>query len=423
MMTPFQTRCEPRRRPWRSVAMAGLCVTTLLAGNAQATDISRPLLAAARQDAGDYRTDGDSSVPWLERLQMRLGRDNSDTHKQTYAARLRLKTPSQIQAERDILELRSGRGRLSHLDVLSESLADRYRLLVELDRQQREVDLLQREQRLSQRGVTAMRRLAGSDDFRPDRLQAEELRLQATSDRLALARHRLRQTKTRAAALAGLQQLPGDGIGKPTLIPVDELSQLIAASGPNNTGPDTGDAGNNPALRLALLETDIARRQLRREQGRSGFGLRFMQLSYEREDRNDDVYQLTVGIDLPTGRRSFASADRHQRFNEAEYRMHRIQRQQAGKRRAAAAEFELLMSEYRAIGRQLQGLDRRLRRQGSGTPIGLKLELERSRLSSARRQAELRNDLYQRAIDSLDLQGSLSVEPLKNWLAPGQPLL
>jgi hypothetical protein len=48
MMTPFQTRREPRRRPWRCLAMAGLCVTTLLAGSAQATDISQPLLAAAR---------------------------------------------------------------------------------------------------------------------------------------------------------------------------------------------------------------------------------------------------------------------------------------------------------------------------------------------------------------------------------------
>ncbi|MEN8129498.1 MAG: hypothetical protein ABFS45_04740, partial [Pseudomonadota bacterium] len=183
------------------------------------------------------------------------------------------------------------------------------------------------------------------------------------------------------------------------------------------------------ALGLALLDADIARQRLHREQGRSGFGLRFMELRYERESGDsDDAYRLTAGIDFPTGGSTFAASERQMQYNEAEYRMHRLHRQQARESDQAESELDLLMAEYQLLQNRRADLDARLKRYqahgGRSTPVlTLTLGLKREQLDYRQRQIDIEADIYRRYIDTLHLQDRLAAEPLRNWLANGRPVL
>ncbi|MEN8132240.1 MAG: hypothetical protein ABFS45_19090, partial [Pseudomonadota bacterium] len=235
---------------------------------------------------------GDASVsPWLERLQIRLGRDNSDQEKQSYAARLRFKTPSQVRAEQNILKLHTHRGSADIRVTFSQELRRRYRLLIELQQRQQHAHLLIRQQQLANKIVAATRSLVGSEQFQPKSLQNAELRLAELSEQQRLAIRRLQRARRRVTnLLPGTSPTADDAdfdLTEP--VPISALAALLTTASDNSKRPPSA------ALGLALLDADIARQRLHREQGRSGFGLRFMELRYERESGDsDDAYRLTA---------------------------------------------------------------------------------------------------------------------------------
>lgn len=381
--------------------------------------IPRALLASAHDDSTLYQASSAvGSVPWLERLQLRLSGDDSRDSKKTYAARLYPKSAAQHRAESKILSLGSRRNALSYRVELNQTLVERYRLLVDLDLQQRQTDLLQREHDLTQASVQSLRKFAGSDEFRPSQLQSEELHLDSARDRLNLNRRRQQQLEDKVAALAGLPQSAAADIALPQLTAVADLEVLLTDLETIAFPPS-----DNTELRLAQIESEIERQHLQREKGRSGFGLDFMQLGVERADNADDVHKFTVGIDFPTGSSSFSTAQRQQKSNEAEYRMHRLHREQNVKKARNKAEIALLLTEYHTIDGQLAELNRRLGRQTAVAPVILKLELGREHIDAERRRAQLRHELYLRFVDQLALYGKLTEEPLRNWLAPDRPRL
>lgn len=366
-------------------------------------------------------SDGKVAVPWFERVQVRAAHDSSDQHQRSLAARLNLKTPGQYSAEKQILNLRANRSAASYQEAFSEALHERYQLLIELNRQQQQVHLAAQQQQLTEKAVTSMRALAGSSEFRPSRLQSEELHLAALKEDHHLATLRLQRTRRRFDALlpavhARVVTTQAE-IDLSDLLPVDRLATLP------ETGHGDDDEPHSAALRLALLDASIAREQLQREQGRSGLGLRFLELRHASERNNSGGdYRLTVGIDFPIGR-TFAASERQIQYNDTEYQMHQLFRRQARERARADEELELLIDEYRIYRNQLADLDARLGRHNRSTPVTLTLELKREQLNTRSRLIGLEADIYRRYIDAIHLRGLLAVEPLRNWLVIGRPAL
>ncbi len=417
-MKGFSHYCRfPIQWEWASRVLV-LCAALLLVVDASALDFGQTLLSAARHSvewgAPDSSAEAES-VAWFDKLQMRMGQDDSRDRKQTLAARLRLKTPGQRDAEQTILGLRSAYVELQRRMTFSADLVMRYGLLIDLDYQQRRLALLQREKALAQLSIQAMRNRVGSEDFRPDRLQTEELHMQALVHRIALAQQRLQQLKLRIIDLADISNRSADDLSATPLIAIEDLAQLLQ--------PVLDDPAHVAGVKLkqAQLKVDIARQRLLREEKSKGLGLRFMQLSYAREAHRDDVYQLTVGIDLPVGGRDFAAAERRFQLNEAEYGLQRLRQEQADRQQLAQTEYELLLSEYTAAGQQLAGLQKRHQRQGAEAPVMLRLDLERELIEVRSRRLQLRREIYTKVIGLLQQKDLLAAEPLKNWLAPGQP--
>lgn len=366
-------------------------------------------------------SNGAVAVPWFERVQVRAAHDDSTQHQRSLAARLNLKTPGQYSAEKQLLELRANRSAASYRAALSETLKERYDLLIELNHQQRQLHLTAQQQHLSEKAVSAMRALAGSDEFSPRSLQSEQLRLAAFKEQHQLAAQRLRQTRQRFAGLlsaahTGAATSRGD-VDLSTLLPVDQLAALP------QIGYEEGNEPHSVALDLALLDANIARKQLQREQDSGGFGLRFLELRHDRERGNSGGdYRLTVGIDLPTGR-TFAASERQMQYNDAEHQMHQLHRRQARERAQAVEELELLVAEYGLYRRQLDDIEARLARHNQSTLVSLILDLKQEQLTSRSRLIRLEADIYRRYVDALNLRGLLGSEPLRNWLAIGQPVL
>jgi len=410
--------------------LALVIITVLLPLPAVADGVPNSYFSTARDEVLQQVPAGDDevSVPWLEGVEVRAARDNSEQRGRSVAARLHLKTPGQISAEKQILNLRTQRVANSYRVALGEALRERYRLLVELGQRQQQRTLARQQQQLSEKSVTALRAMAGSSDFRPKTLQAEELRLAALGEQQRLADRRLRQARRRYDAL--LPREPrhkssgsnrSDDIDLSNLLPIERLATVLETSTDgNDDGNDSGQA-HSANLDLALLDANIAREQLQREQKRSGFGLRFLEFRHD-DDRNTSGgdYRLTVGIDFPVGR-SFSTSEKQLQYNESEYRMHQLHRRQARERVRADEELELLLDEYRVYQRRLADLDDRIGRRHHTTAALLTLSLRRERLATRAHLIELTATIYRRYIDTLQLRGLLAAEPLRNWLVNGRP--
>ena len=406
----------PTRRPLISVIAA--TVTVVLSVPAAA--VPAGYFTAARDEAlTDSPVAGEVSVPWFERIQLRGSIDDSDQNAQSYAARLRLKTPGQISAEKQILSLQASRNSADSSVLFSAALERRFLLLIDLHLHQQQQKLASEQQRLAQRTVTAQRAAVGSDAFRPAALQQAELRLTSARRQTSLAGMRLKRTQQRFAALLPAGQSGTAGVGIDGLLPVAGLAaDLESADG------IAGDAaGHNPEMQLALLEASIAREQLARERGRSGLGLRFVELRHSLDDDNrSGDNRITIGIDMPLGK-TFASSSRQLQHNEAEYRMHRLHRRQELQREQVEGELGLLLEEYQLQQDSIADISRRLARHNRSTPVALTLALQRQRLDMRERQAQLQADIYRNYIGALSLRGLLAAEPLRNWLVAGRPVL
>lgn len=365
-------------------------------------------------------------VPWFERVQVRASIDDSERHEQSWAARLRLKTPSQIAAERKILNLQSQRGAIHASLAYSDALKRRFLLLVELDLHQRQLQLAETGLRLAQRGVRAQRAAAGSDAFRPSGLQQAELRLQDARRQLKLSALRLRRTRAQIAALIPSRPR-AEAVESGELVAVADLAAALGLS------PDAAySSASDPAamagartseMDLALLEADIARQELARERGRGGFGLRFVELRHSFDDSNSSGdNRITIGVDMPLGK-TFSSSSRRLQHNQAEYRKHRLHRRQQRERADLEQALALRMEEFELQQQSLKRMRSDLARRDSNTPVALTLALRRQQLDLRARQAALRADLYRDYIELLELRGQLAQQPLRNWLAVGQPTL
>jgi hypothetical protein len=377
----------------------------------------------ARDEAlvGAPPEEGEITVPWFDRVQIRGAADDSDQERRAYAARLSIKTPTQYLAEKEILNLRANRGVATARVALSAALRQRYRLLIDLHHRQLQSRLAEAQRRLAQRTVDALRAVAGTGEFRPGALQQAELRLTVAYQNTRLAERRWRRTRRRFNAFlpAGHESaaVTSGEVELGELLDVDNVSSWLRGA------DETDDAHHNAAVNLARLDANLAREEQERERGRSGFGLRFLEVRHDSENGNaDGDYRLTIGIDMPLGR-SFASSERHLRRNEAEYRMHRLHRAQRREREQIDDELDLLIGEYRIHHERLDDIDTRLARYNRSTPATLTLELQRERLDSRGRLIALQADICQRYIDTLHLRGLLAAEPLRNWLVVGRPRL
>jgi len=403
-------------------AAVALATLMSLSATIQAA-VPSAFFTSARDEAlaGAPTDEGELSVPWFDRIQLRVSRDDSDQAKQGYSARLRPKTPGQYRAEKAILALRASRNAAGTTEVIGAALQRRFELLIELNLQQQQQRLASKRQRLAQRAVKAQRASVGSSEFRPGALQQAELRVTATRRQARLAGHRLKRSQQQIAALLSGTQAASASIDLGDLLAIDALMPALTAA----TQLAAGAGGNehNPALDLARLDVDIARQQLERERKRSGLGLRFIELRHDRDrDNRGGDNRITIGIDMPLGR-SFSSSDRQLQHNQAEYRMHRLHRRQQLEREQVEDELSLLLEEYHIQQDALADINTRLARHNRSTPVVLTLALQRERLDAHERQALLQADIYRRYIDALSLKGLLATEPLRNWLIAGNPVL
>ena len=418
---------RPRCRTSRQAFVFGSLVTVMaVLLSMPAAGVPASYFTAARDEAlNETVPDGEADVPWFERIQLRASIDDSDQNAQSYAARLRLKTPSQISAEKQILALQASRNSAESSVVFSAALERRFLLLIDLRLHQQQQELAAAQQRLAQRGVNARRAAIGSEAFRPAALQQAELRLSASRRQLRLATRRLERTRKRVAALlpggdSAWPEAASEAITLDDMVPIAALAADLESA--NSSVPDDA-AGQNPEMQRALLEANIAREQLARERGRSGLGVRFVELRHSLDDNNrSGDNRITIGIDMPLGK-TFASSSRQLQRNEAEYRIHRLHRRQHLEREQVEGELALLLEEYQIEQDSIADISHRLARHNRSAPIALTLALQRQRLDRRERQAQLQADIYRSYIAVLRLRGLLAAEPLRNWLVAGQPVL
>lgn len=402
-------------------AVVTACLVLLGAAGAQAAEITiREFLTTAKNDfrltAQDEKTDflkqSSSNTPLFEKIEFRTESNNYDASRQQYRLRAYPNGWGKTRADRNEYDATLALSRLRRDVLFHEALKKRYMLVVEFLHARSSLESSRKLRDVYADVCMVMKKYAGTTEVdlknlvsareTYDKQQLSVLELESTLRRIEYEISRfITQGDTPAfdpASLPGIDQI-GTGI--------TDLQQM----------PD----GDNIYVREQSTHVDIARSRYEQKKAESSKIISFLGTSYDggRKNSERDSVAFEMGIMLPfiNSNRLAVNRGKIELLDEKE-RQEELKLWLAEQRAVLCRELADLLEQYRVASSEENEDDVAIARiQASGADPLVLLRMREHVLKKRLRSTALRGEIYLKYIDLLDVTGTLSAKPLKNYLS------
>lgn len=344
---------------------------------------------------------------WLEDAELRLSTDNADNRKDAYQLRLEPKTPRQVRSEKKLLDLHARQSDTNYRLLLNDVLRDRYLILIELMKNKRNLESLQRRHQHVKDEISLYRQLAHGEDFQPVKLQK------------AIVEEKQLNLLIRNKSLQLQKALSPYGISSDSLIwnqwvQPDEIMSLAG----RYKGEEVSD---NPAMKKSLLKLQAVRESMQRDRARKSFGAKLLLLEYEKE--KDETTTVGIGLRIPLGGESFDAVNSQFDIAEIQEEVRQNRLALESSLRDRHLNMETLQQELIMQNMLLKDIRDQLKKVGHLPIADLMLNMRQQEDQVQNQMETLQLQLVEEYIQFMHENVLLSSEPLRNWILTDQPVL
>ena len=346
---------------------------------------------------------------WVEDAELNWkANDFGDFNDQQVSIDVSLKNSAQLQAEESILGMGKEKVDIKQSIYHQNQLLQRFQQMIGLIEQQKRSSLLKHQRGIGQAELNNWKASVLSDQFRPDKLQQADISLDEIwanelDNKAAIKRYQ-NNTSNNQSRLGAKNTL--------NLQQVLNTMQRILESGEYER--------YNPYIRKARLEMNLAQKQQQREYAKESFGVDSIKLQY---DNKDEAFGASVGIRLPITKNSFETKLKKQEIYYSTLGLNNTRSRIVKQLRNKQFSVLRLQDEWRSNLKVMNKLAKRMMRIRQTGNTQLILDLQSEQLIYRKRQNEISIQALKEYIAFLHHAGMFAMQPSRNWLQVGAPLL
>ncbi len=350
---------------------------------------------------------------WIKNAELRVQHEQEQNSKnsETYRLRIRPKYGRERTAELSSNTFMAHKTALQTETLLSTDLRRRYLNIIGLLELFYNTELLEDKHKLLHAEISAESIRHQSSEFNPGKVQNLIIDLEHTAAQLKLGRQRFEDgVQHIQLSIKDTESSFGDQFVSP------ELIQSVL----QEQKPLLGNTQAMPAIQMAELERNIARMKLRIQQTKNKFGVDFVDLKYT--DKNDSAAGITFGFRLPIGRDT-GTLSRRLDKNKADSEYRQISDGAITAVREMLSEISWKYMAWQSDRQALENIKQLMAQPERLHNPSLITGLRRQQLSLHKDTNMAHIRMLTDYVELLDVTGSLGQHPLRNWLAPGSPVL
>ena len=355
------------------------------------------------------------NTPFFDKVELRTQTDEFELSRERYSVRLYPNGLGETKAGRKIWETSLQRSRIQRELLLHQALKKRYLLVIDLLCSKKILAISRQIKSVYEDMVTALEKSRNSLDFDINDLIG-------ASDDLTKAKLEIIELEARVQSVENsiLSYMLAEG---PIAFSTENLAGIDVI---RNLSQHFGDtpAPDNVYVKDSSLRVEIAksRHALEKAQGRRY--IRFLEVSYDNEERDDSsrAYFVELGITLPFVNSNRLDINRRKlQLLTAQTCDKELKRTLEEGLATCSGDIKRLLKEYAVLTeiKQQTATDSLLKAymQVEGISPLVLLEMKESILKRNIALEKIRNELFISYIELLDITGKLSEKPLKNYIS------
>ena len=354
------------------------------------------------------------NTPYLDKLEFRTATDEFRATDQKYRLRVYPNGWGETAAGEELFDTTLALAEAQRDMVSHQALTRRYLLVVDYLHAKADLDLHRNLELLQQDRCTVLKKNIDSIDFDVNDL------IEGEDDLLRLQMDLPEMENNLFTLAATIRQYAGVKeeivFNTETLIGISDLDEKI-----RQLAGDFGNGEDNIYLRSRWLQVEEERWRYELEKSQSRRYVSFFEASYDNKDREHarEAYSLEFGIELPlvnSRRLDITQGKLDYLTEQGRYEEAKQSIEQEVER--LNNELSRLISHYDRIAAGSNTGPRYRHAEGTDPLVLLKIRENRVRRDSALN--DLRHQIYRRYVELLDVTGTLSQTPVKNYLSKEQ---
>jgi hypothetical protein len=355
-----------------------------------------------------------SNTPYIEEIEFRTATEDFRATDQKYRLRVRPSGWGETAAGEDLFHTTVAQTEAQRDLILHQALTARYVIVVDYIHARTELALHHKRELLEQDRRTVLRNSIDAIGFDvKDLIEVEDDLIQ-----LQIMRPELENRLYTLGATIEQYAGPHDEVdfNAGSLLPVSDIERIIGqVDGDNTNTPDN----INLKAQWLRVERDRCRYELEKSQSRRYVS--FLEASYDNKDREHarEAYSIELGIELPfvnsdrldINQRKLAYLTEKSRYEEAKHLLER-------ERQVLQQDLTRLIAHYNRITEG--GMSEAGYRHAAGLDPLVVLKIQESRVLREAALNDLRHDIYRTYVELLDVTGTLSRRPIRNYLSTAQ---
>jgi len=363
----------------------------------------------------DFLQSTSSNTPYFDRVEFRTQTDDFELSKQRYSVRLYTNGLGETEAGRKVYETSLRRSKIQREFQLHQGLKKRYFLVIDLLHSLKILELNRKAKAVYKDMEIVLDKSRNCLDFDiKDLIDASDDHTETQLEVIEIES----RVKNIEDAIRWCVSAEGPVTFSTENMADTDLIRDITKQLGDTLAPD------NAAVNDSNLRVELARNWHELEEAQSRKHIRFLELSYDNEERHDasKAYFLELGVTLPfvVSNRLDVNRRKLQLLTE-ESREKELKRTLEERLATSSGDIKRLLAQYAVLSevKQQAGTETLLKlyMQIEGVSPLVLLEMKESVLKRDIALERIRYEIFTNYIDLLDITGKLSEKPLRNYIS------